>query len=436
MCTALVAGNMIGSGIFLLPASLAPFGALSILAWVLTAFGSIALALVFASLGRRLPRAGGPYAYTRAGFGDLAGFLVGWGYWISTLATNAAISVALVSYLTTFWPALSEDRILAAGLALGIIWLLTGVNCLGVRTSGHVQLVSTALKVVPLVLVAIVGLLYFDPENLRPLADHAARPVSATTTAVALTLWAFLGLESATIPAGDVVEPKRTIPRATVLGTSLVAILYVASTVAVMGMMAPERLAASDAPFADAARQIAGGWAGYGIAAGAVISCFGALNGWILVQGQVPMALAQDGLFPAVFGRVGRHGTPAAGMVISSLLVTVLMAMNYTRTLNALFTFVILLATLACLVAYVFSTMAELVLLRGGARGARRRRAAPAVIAVLAFLYSMWAVAGAGVEAVYWGFLLLLAGIPVHVWMRTRQAPRADTSEPGPLASG
>lgn len=422
MCTALVAGNMIGSGIFLLPASLAPFGAISILAWVLTAFGSVALALVFASLGRRLPRAGGPYAYTRAGFGDFAGFLVGWGYWISILATNAAIAVALVSYLTTFSPALSQDRILAAGTSLGIIWLLTGVNCIGVRASGHVQLVSTALKVVPLVLVAIAGVFYFDLGNLRPLGDHADRPIAATTAAVALTLWAFLGLESATVPAGDVADPSRTIPRATVLGTSLVAVLYVASTVAVMGMMAPERLAASDAPFADAARQVAGGWAGYGIAAGAVISCFGALNGWILVQGQVPMALARDGLFPAIFGRVGRRGTPVAGMVISSLLVTALMAMNYTRTLNALFTFVILLATLSCLVPYVFSTMAELVLLRDRSLGKIRPRAAPAVIAVLAFLYSMWAIAGAGAEAVYWGFLLLLAGIPVHVWMRARRA--------------
>jgi len=415
MCVALVAGNMIGSGIFLLPASLAPYGRISVLAWLITAGGSIALALVFSRLSRMVPKAGGPYAYTHEGFGDFAGFLVAWGYWISILATNAAIAVAFVSYLSVFWPALARSQTLAALAALGAIWLLTGVNALGVRAGGHVQLVTTALKLLPLIAVAAFGLFHFDAANLTPDAGFAASPMSATTAAVALTLWAFLGLESATVPAGNVVDPVRTIPRATLIGTILTAAIYIVSTVAVMGVMSPGALGSSDAPFADAARLMWGGWAGHLVAAGAVVSCFGALNGWILLQGQIPLAAARDRLFPRVFARVSASGTPVAGMVISSLLVTLLMATNYARDLVPLFTFVILLATLSCLIPYIFSTMAEVVIARRAGWSA-----GPSIIAVIAFVYSIWAVAGSGPEAVYWGFLLLLAGIPVHAWMKWR----------------
>ncbi len=416
MCVALVTGNMIGSGIFLLPASLAPYGGISIVGWVITAAGSIALALVFARLSYMVPKAGGPYAYTRLGFGDFAGFLVAWGYWISILATNAAIAVAFVSYLTVFWPALARSQTLAALTALGAIWLLTGVNAVGVRAGGHVQLATTALKLMPLLAIAVFGLFYFDAANLAPAPELASAPLPATTAAVALTLWAFLGLESATVPAGDVVAPERTIPRATLIGTSLTAVIYIVCTVAVMGVMSPEALGASEAPFADAARLMWGGWAGYLVAAGAAVSCFGALNGWILLQGQVPLAAARDRLFPEVFGRVSGNGTPVAGMLISSVLVTLLMATNYARALVPLFTFVILLATLSCLIPYLFSTMAEVLIARRAGRSA-----GPSIVAVIAFAYSLWAIAGSGAEAVYWGFILLLAGIPVHVWMKWRR---------------
>ncbi len=417
MCVALVVGNMIGSGIFLLPASLAPYGRISILAWMITAGGSIALAIVFARLSRMVPKAGGPYAYTRRGFGDFAGFLVAWGYWISILATVAAIAVAFVSYLTVFWPALATSRVLAALAALGAIWLLTGINALGVRAGGHVQLATTILKLLPLVAVAAFGLFHFDPANLTPAPGFAATPLSATTAAVALTLWAFLGLESATVPAGDVIDPARTIPRATLIGTTLTAVIYLVSTVAVMGVMSPDALGSSEAPFSDAARLMWGGWAGYLVAAGAAVSCFGALNGWILLQGQIPLAAARDRIFPGAFARVSGNGTPVAGMVISSVLVTMLMAANYTQALVPLFTFVILLATLSCLIPYLFSTMAEVVIARGTGRSA-----GPSIIAGVAFLYSLWAVIGAGADAVYWGTVLLLAGIPVHVWMKTHRA--------------
>jgi len=284
------------------------------------------------------------------------------------------------------------------------------------------QVITTGLKILPLAAIALFGLVHLDTANFEPAAEIASHPVSSTTAAVTLTLWAFLGLESATIPAEDVRDPRRTIPRATLIGTGATAMLYIAGTTAVMGVMDTARLSSSTAPFAEAASLMWGGWAGDVVAAGAVISCFGALNGWILLQGMMPLAIARDGLLPAFFARLSRHGTPLYGMLISSALVTVLMGMNYTRALVPLFTFVILLATLSCLVPYLFSALAEVVVtLRERRSGGRSLAPLHLVVAATAFLYAIWAVVGAGREAVGWGLLLLVAGTPVYGLMK-RQA--------------
>jgi APA family basic amino acid/polyamine antiporter len=431
MATALVVGNMIGSGVFLLPSSLAKYGGISIVAWLLTAAGAMLLALVFARLGRAYPRTGGPYAYTRHAFGDFVGFQTAWGYWIAIWAGNAAIAVAFVSYLSTFWDDLATSSLLAAAVAVAAIWLLTGVNALGVRQGGWVQGVTTALKLLPLLAIATVGLLFVQGGNFSPFNASGGSSFGAITAAAALTLWAFIGLESATVPAGDVEDPKRTIPRSTILGTLLTALVYILGTVAVMGVIPAATLAGSNAPFADAAREMLGGWAGDAVAIGAIVSAFGALNGWILLQGQIPMAAARDRLFPAVFARTGRGGAPVFGLIVSSVLVTLLMAMNYTKSLVDQFTFIILLATLTTLVPYAYSAAAQLMLLVSDrARFSARRLATDAVVALLAFGYSLWAIAGSGYEVVFKGFLLLLAGIPVYVWMRWRATRAPAEAEP------
>lgn len=427
MAVALVMGNMIGSGVFLLPASLGPYGGLGVVGWLFSAAGVLLLALVFGRLSRMIPRAGGPYAYTRAGFGDFAGFLVAWGYWVSIWVANAAIAVALVSYLSFFVPVLAQDRGLAAVVGMSAVWLLTWVNVRGVRAAGSVQVATTVLKVAPLLLVGTIGLLYLDGANFRPFNPTGGSAITAVGATAALTLWAFLGFESATVPAEEVRDPRRTIPFATVLGTVVSALIYIASTVAVMGILAPARLSVSNAPFADAAAAVWGDWTAALVAGGAVVSCFGALNGWILLQGRVPFAAARDGVFPGLFARLSRRGTPAIGLVISSALVTLLMAMNYTAALVEQFTFIILLATLTALLPYALSAMAELMLLvheRDRFRG--ERVAVSSGIAVLAFLFSLWAIAGAGRDVVYWGFLLLMSGVPIYVWVAWRRA-RAET---------
>jgi APA family basic amino acid/polyamine antiporter len=419
--TALVVGNMIGSGVFLLPASLAPFGGASLLGWLVTAAGSMMIGLVFARLARRMPAAGGPYAYTREAFGEFAGFLVGWGYWISSWSALSAIAVAMVGYLGEFVPGLATNPPLAAATAISAIAILTVVNIRGVREAGILQLVTVFLKILPLVAVALFGASRFDASHFAPFNPTGGSLWAAAQGCLALTLWAFLGLEAATVPAGDVREPRRTIPRATVLGIAIAATLYVASTVAVMGMVPRETLANSSAPFATAAEALWGPRAGKLVAAGAVVSTFGALNGWTLVVGQVAMAISRDRLFPPFFSRMSERGTPVLGLAASAVFASVLVAANYTKALVAMFTGMILLSTLASLIPFVFCAMADLMLAaRERTRGSREPMAAGAVVAALAFVYGILAIAGSGRETVFWGFLTLLCGIPFYVLTRWR----------------
>jgi basic amino acid/polyamine antiporter, APA family len=233
--------------VFLLPSSLAKYGGISIVAWLLTTAGAVLLALVFARLGRAYPQTGGPYAYSRKAFGDFVGFQTAWGYWIAIWAGNAAIAVAFVSYLSVFWGALATNALLAAAVAVAAIWTLTFVNALGVRYGGWVQGVTTILKLVPLLAIATVGLLFFDGGNLGAFNAAGGSVFGSVTAAAALTLWAFIGLESATVPAEDVTDPTRTIPRSTIIGTLVTALVYVLGTVAVMGVIPASVLAGSSA---------------------------------------------------------------------------------------------------------------------------------------------------------------------------------------------
>jgi basic amino acid/polyamine antiporter, APA family len=421
--TALVVGNMVGSGVFLLPAALASAaGPISILAWVFTGAGALLLGLVFARLGSAIPRSGGPYAYAQRAFGDFVGFQTAWGYWIAVWAGNAAIAVAFAGYLSVYWPKASTSWVTAL-IAIGLVWLATAVNIAGVREGGSVQVVTTVLKFVPLLLIAVVGLFFIKSGNYHPLTiKHSGdRGING---AAALTLWAFIGLESATVAGGEVRDPERTLPRATIYGTVAATLLYLIATVSIFGMIPTHKLATSNSPFADAANIIFGGtWGGKAIALVAMISTFGALNGWTLLQGRVPLAAAEDGLFPRRFARVsGRSSTPVFGLVVSSALVTGLLLLYVRSSLVNTFYNLILLATLTTLVPYAYSAAAELYLLfKERELFSGRRLARDVVVASLAFAYSAWAIWGAGEKTIAWGFMLLLGGIPVFIWLRWRQ---------------
>lgn len=426
--TALVVGNMIGSGIFLLPASLAAFGGISIVGWLFTATGALMLALLFAKLASMVPKVGGPYAYSRLGFGDFAGFWIAWGYWIAVWVGNAAIAVALVSYLGGIIPILSQQLWLSGLVAVGLIWLVTWINVMGIKQAGVFQVITTIMKLVPLVAMATIGLFWVNWSHFLPFNTSGMSPFAAVTAVAALTLWAFLGVESATIPADDVKNPDKTIPRATVLGTIVVGLVYILSTVGVMGILPLAQLGRSGAPFADAAGSIWGQWAFYAVVIGAVVSCLGNLNGFTLIQGQVPMAAARDRLFPTIFGRISRRGVPWFGVVIASVLVTFLLLFNYSgsSSLIQIFNFIILLATLTTLVPYAFCAMAELMIfIKDREQFNGKRLLGSSIIALIAFAYSVWMVVGSGAQTVLYGFVLLMVGIPVYVWMRKQQSDAA-----------
>lgn len=422
MLTALVVGNMIGSGVFLLPASLAQYGSVTVLSWIGTAVGAMLLALVFAKLCTLFPKTGGPYIYCKEGFGSFIGFQVAYNYWIYMWVGNAAIAVAFTGYLSTFWPELATNNLLAFFVTAGAVWLLTLVNVIGVHFAGFFQLILTILKFIPLILIAIIGLFFIKGTNLTFFNVSGESNFSAFSSGAMLTLWAFLGMESASIPADNVKNPKKTIPRATIIGTALAATVYILSTIAIMGVIPIPELKDSVAPFADLAGKIFGNWGRLVMGAAAVISCLGALNGWILLQGQIPLAAAKDKLFPKKFSYLSKADSPVFGIVLSSILVTCLLALNFNKNLVQQFTFIISLATLAAIIAYLYTSVAEFVIyIKHPDKIDKKNVVKSLTISGLAFLYTFWMLISSGEEIVFYGALLLFTSIPIYGFMEWKK---------------
>ncbi|MGW5847334.1 amino acid permease [Streptomyces sp. NPDC055254] len=427
VATCLVMGNIIGGGIFLLPASVAPFGTISLVAFGVLTLGAVALALVFGRLARRHPQTGGPYVYARAAFGDFAGFLAAWSYWITTWVSNAALAVAAVGYLSVLFPAVGERKWSMCLAALAVQWLPALANLAGTRWVGAVQLVSTVLKFAPLLLVAVGGLFFFDPANLGPFRATEQSAVGAVSAAAAILLFSYLGVESAAVSAGEVRDPARNVGRATVLGTAGAAAVYLLGTLAVFGLVPHDRLVDSRAPFTDAVDAMFGGtWGGTVVACAAVVSMAGALNGWTLLSAQTPYAAARDGLFPKVF-ETRRRGVPVVGVLVTVVLASALTLYNYTAGPEGVFEVLVLVTTFTATVPYLLSTAAQVYFLLSGRseRVHRGRLVRDAALAGLAFAFSMWLVAGSGYAAVYQGLLFLFAGVLVYAVMAARRARRA-----------
>ncbi|WP_420079087.1 amino acid permease [Streptomyces sp. JL4002] len=430
IATCLVMGNIIGGGIFLLPASVAPFGTISLVAFAVLTVGAVALALVFGRLARRHPQTGGPYVYARAAFGDFAGFLAAWSYWITSWVSNAALAVASVGYLTVLLPEIGAHKWSMCLAALAMQWLPALANLAGTRYVGAVQLVATVLKFAPLLLVAVGGLFFFDPDNLGPFQATDQSAAGALSASAAILLFSYLGVESAAVSAGEVRDPARNVGRATILGTTGAAVVYLLGTLSVFGLVAHDRLVASEAPFTDAVNAMFGGtWGGTLVACAAVISMAGALNGWTLLSAQTPYAAAKDGLFPRAFEKK-RRGVPVVGVVVTTSLASALTVYNYTAGSGGVFEILVLVTTFTATVPYLLSTAAQIYFLLSGRaeRVHRGRLARDGALACLAFGFSMWLVAGSGYAAVYQGVLFLFAGVAVYAVMAARRHRPAPTA--------
>lgn len=416
--TSLVIGNMIGAGIFLLPSTLASYGSISILGWIFTATGALILAKIFSNMSKIfISKSGGPYAYSKAGFGDFIGFLVAWGYWISIWVSNAALCIAIIGALSVFFPVLETSPILGVTISLSIIWILTWINNRGIESSGKIQVITTVLKLLPLVFVILVGVFFFDIDNFPSFNLTGDSNWVALSSVAAFTLYAFLGIESASIPAGNIDNPEKTIPKATMLGTIITTFVYIFGTVVLFGILPMDVLKDSPAPFAEAGKIIGGDYVGYFVATGAAISAIGCLNGWILLSGQLPMAAAQDNMFPRIFKRENKNGVPYLGVLIGSALTSVLLFMNLSDSLIKQFKFIVDLTVLSVLVPYIFVAAAYVIVIIEK-KLHFNNVLKTFLLGSLGFAYSLWAIFGTPSDTVFYGFLLLLAGIPFYVLMQ------------------
>ena len=402
-CWGMSVGVMIGSGIFLLPTVLAPYGWISLLGWLLTCSGTIVLALVLARLAGTTDHAGGPYAYVRESFGDLAGFLIGWGYWVGVVFGVTAIAVGFAGYMGSIFPIFAANSLTQALVAAMGIGVLTWVNIKGISEAATVQLVLTILKIIPLTVIIGLGIAYGDIDNFPSFNPQQLSMTEALASTALLTMWAFIGIEAAVIPTSDVEDPKKTVPIAVVSAALSVSFLYVGASIAIMFLVPSEVLAASESPFVDAASHMGPGGALL-MGVGALISTAGALNGNIFVMGQMPMLVAADGLAPSVIAKKNKGGAPMVALMASSVFSAALLVLNFTDGLVGAFSFLISMSTLSILAPYGLSAMAELKRSWHSAKGW-------AGVALLSVIYTLIAAAGSGWYVFFLGVGLFLLGI-------------------------
>jgi APA family basic amino acid/polyamine antiporter len=435
---ALIMGSIIGVGIFNLPTSLAGYGPITLVSMGLTTIGALALALLFAALSRRLPADGGPYAYARVAFGNRVGFVNAWSYWITAWAGNAAIAVGWVLYVEQFVNK-DHNRLGSILLVLVGLWVPALINLSGVKNMGSVQVVTTILKFAVLAFMSTVGLLFIERANYTPWNVSGESAIAAIGGGMAIALFSYLGVETASVAASKVRDPDRNIPRATILGTLATAIVYMLSLTAVFGILPNTTLQSATAPFSDAANAIFGGtWAGNVMAIAVIISGFGALNGWTMICAEMPLAAAKDGLFPAQFKRMSRAGVPAYGIVASTVLASVAMFLNYLGSSGATaFTTLVLMSGITAAIPYAFSALAQLKWRLADHRTLDTPRfARDAIVAVVSLIFSIlfiWYSRNTGNSFwIYWApFFLaggaLLLGIPVY------SSQRGKMAEPEPV---
>jgi len=429
MCTAFVVGNVIGVGIFVLPASLAPYGLGALTGWLITVVGCAFLAISLSSLARAFPDDDGPYSYAKRAFGDGVAFLTMWCYWFSTWVTNAAIAVGVVGYLTVLIPGLSSTSWLPPITALALLWFFVVVNLIGARAAGWVQIMTTVLKLMPLLGVICLGLwvLLTDPAAYTQHVPANPTDFHALSTTTTLTLFAMLGIECAMIPAGRVRDPSRTIPRATLIGTLVTAAIYIGVSAVPMLLIPQAALAASNAPFADLFAQVLGNRSGQVLAIFVVIGGMGALNGWTLVLGEVTQTMARHGSFPRFLSKENRHGAPTFALIATGSIASMMLLMNYNQSVAGMFAFLNIVVTAGNLPFYFVCALAVLLGAHRFPDMSPRRVRLVKAAALGALLFCAWATLGIEAKPLLWALALLGVGVLVY-GLSSFQAP--PTSSP------
>ena len=425
--TAFVIGSIIGTGVFALPSALAPYGPSSLIAIGLVSIGALALAQVFGWLNQRVPGSGGPYLYARDAFGDFGGFITSWSYWLTAWIGNAAIVVAWVGYVEVFVNK-GANRWGAVAIAMVGLWIPAIINISGVRNLAGFETITTVLKFIPLVFMATIGLLFIHARNFGAFNASGQSLGGAISAAAAIALFLFLGLEVASVVAGRVRNPQRNVTRATMLGTIGCAFVYILGTAAVFGTVAHKALLTSTAPFSDAVNAMFGGhWAGKLMAVVAIISGIGCLNGWTLICAEMPMAAAHDQLFPRQFAQLSHREIPVFGIIVSTAAASLLMIFSYWH-FQKVFTDVVLLSVLTAVIPYLYSAAAHLYwLLVKGRAVSWPHLVRDSIVSTVALIFTFWALAGTGYQAVYFGIFAFFLGVPVYIWMKAQRGEYGES---------
>ena len=406
-------GCAIGSGIYMMPTMLAPYGLLGFGGWLVAGAGSILVALTMARLVKRIPKTGGPYVYVNEGLGKFSGFIIAWTYWVACVSAIAGISIAFVGYLGFFLPQIANSQIHALLASLLLIWIIVFLNIRSLENSSKFQLISTLLKLLPLIFIVLLGASNFNVNNLPELNPSNLHPISLIATVTTLVMWSFIGIETATVPADNVINPQETIPKVLIASVITILILYILVSIAIAALVPASELLNSSAPFALAASKILGVTGGTIISIGALISTLGSLNANTLTAGNLSLAAARDGLLPSKFVILSKNGTPIFTYLLTGAFVSILLILNYTKGIVNAFVFMAMLSTLSTLIAYAFCAIAEFKFSRADEKNLQRNNAL--LISCGTFLYAFFAIWGAGIEMIIYSIVLILIGTPIYL---------------------
>ena len=413
----LVAGNIVGSGVYVIPASLATIaGPVSIFAWIICAAAFLSLAVVFADLGGAFPVTGGPQAFVGRAFGKHAELQTAFLYWFSCVSCNAAMAISAVGYLAVFFPALNAQWP-AFSVAQALLWGFTIINIIGVKLGARMQAAAMILKVLPLLFLSVPLLARARISNAIPFAPHGC---GALLPSISMVAWLFLGSESVTVPGEEVVGAGRTIRRAAYLGFTIASALYFLIAVSLMFGLPARAIAGSASPLAVAAENVFGSVGRTLVSLGALVSILGALNGWLLVTGRLPFAAARNGLAPAAFAGVHpRFATPALSLFFSSLVAALFLALSYNRTLLQAYNEVAMISTATALIAIGAACIAYVALLkREPSRFSPHRRSMKILITLIGLTIVCFMIIGTGFRIVIWSLVSMLIPMICYIWLK------------------
>lgn len=419
---ALVFSNIIGAGIFVIPSQLAQVtdAGGTILAWVLTGAGAVILSLTFANLGSKMPISGGVVEYSRKSLGSFMGFMTAWLYWNGCWIGNATLFIVILKYLSAVFPVLNVHPLYGFLLCSAIIWLFTYINIRGAKSAGTIGAILIILKLIILVLFIVTASGVFDIKNIGPLFPQGGG-LKTVPIAAAVTFWAFEGVEVASVASGEIKNPKRNVRLSTIIGISLALFFYITVSFLCMGAMNKSQLATSLDPLSTIMSMVLGSKSIIFINIGIALSICGSSILWLLATGRAAYAAGRDNLFPEIFSKVHKkYSTPHVALIIGAILINLLLLLNFFKGLNGAYNFIVLLSTLSYLPVYAVSTIAEILLVIDFKDKTTSKKISLLVRPSLGFAFCVWAIYASGAQTVLYGFLLMMAGVPIYAYMKKK----------------